>query len=174
MGTPTVMANLVYALDDKIDYFLHKIAMAPSLTLDPLVLYEVRVLDEDTCFIDQIMVEKGLIKIDRGDRVITSKGLEISNFGGWYMYQKLLRKESQRRFLESDHNLRKFQRENVTLRKKLEDAERALQALIQKEQTSQLIVKNLIQQNRSGRLITFLAGAVLGALATAIGWLILG
>ena len=165
------MENTVYSLDDKIDYFLHKIAIAPYLTLDPRVLYEVRVLDEDTCFIDQVMVEKGLIKIDGGDRVITSKGLEISNFGGWYMYQKLLRKESQRRFLESDNNLRKFQRENLTLRKRLEDTEMALQARIEKDQATQMIITNLIRQNRSGRLGLFLAGTVLGVIITVIGWI---
>jgi hypothetical protein len=168
------MENTVYSLDDKIDYYLHKIAIAPNLTLDPRVLYEVEVLDEDTCFIDQVMVEKGLVKIDRGVRVITSKGLEISNFGGWYMYQKLLRKESQRQFLESDSNLRKFQRENLSLRKRLEDSETALQARMEKDHATQLIIANLIRQNRSGRASLFLAGMVLGVIIAVVSWILLG
>ena len=167
------MESTVYSLDDKVDYYLHKIAMAPNLSLDPRVLYEVKVLDEDTCFIDQVMMEKGLIKIDKGVRIITSKGLEISNFGGWYMYQKLLRKENQRRFLESDHNIRKFQRENLSLRKRLDDSETALAARVDKDRATQLIIMNLIRQNRSGRITLFLAGAVLGVLVTLVSWLIL-
>ncbi len=168
------MQNAVYSLDDKIDYYLHKIAMAPNLTLDPRVLYEVEVLDEDTCFIDQIMVEKGLIKIDRVSRAITSKGLEISNFGGWYMHQKLLRKESQRRFLESDDNLRKFQRENFLLKTRLQDTDAALQAHIEKDRAAQLIIGNLIRQNRSSRVSLFLSGAVFGVIMVVLIWILAG
>lgn len=166
------MENAVYSLDDKIDYYLHKIAIAPQLTLDPRVLYEVEVLDEETCFLDQIMVEKGLIKIDRGVRVITSKGLEISNFGGWYMHQKLLRKENQRLFLESDDNIRKFQRENASLNKRLKDADAALIAHVEKDRATKLIIANLVHQSRSSRISLFLTGAVFGALIAVLTWIL--
>lgn len=166
------MENAVYSQDDKIDYYLHKIAIAPQLTLDPRILYEVEVLDEETCFLDQIMVEKGLIKIDRGVRVITSKGLEISNFGGWYMHQKLLRKENQRLFLESDDNIRKFQRENASLKKQLKDADAALLAHDEKDRATKLIIANLIRQSRSNRISLFLTGAVFGVLIAILTWIL--
>lgn len=166
------MENVVYSLDDKIDYYLHKIAIAPQLTLDPRILYEVEVLDEETCFLDQIMVEKGLIKIDRGVRVITSKGLEISNFGGWYMHQKLLRKENQRLFLESDDNIRKFQRENSSLKKRLKDADAALLAHDERDRAAKLIIANLIRQSRSNRISLFLTGAVFGVLIAILTWIL--
>ena len=84
------LERTIYSVDDKVDYYLHKIAMAPALRLDPRELYEVQVLDEEAYLIDQVMLESGLIKIERESRVITSKGLEISNFGGWTLHQRLL------------------------------------------------------------------------------------
>lgn len=166
------MEKTVHSIDDKIDYYLHKIAISPNLTLHPLNLYEVEVLDEETCFIDQVMVEKGLIKVEKGVRVITGKGLEISNFGGWYMYQKLLRKENQRQFLESDNNLRKSQRENLSLKQRLSKAEAELQDRIEKDNATQLIIKNLIKQNRASRISLFLAGTVLGVVLVLLAWFI--
>src|SRR5215204_2957414 len=50
------MEKILYSLDEKVDYYLHKIAMVSTLRLDPRDLYEVDVLDEETYLIDQVMI----------------------------------------------------------------------------------------------------------------------
>ena len=119
------MEHTVYTLDDKLDYFLHKIANSPTLTLNACDLYEVEYLDEDTYLIDQVMIEKGLIKAEHQKRIITGKGLEVSNFGGWTMYQKLLRRERPDSLIEQTKN--KYLREIADLRKQLGELEGELE-----------------------------------------------
>ena len=95
------MDYMISTFDDKVDYYLHKISMAPNLTMKLADLYEVSVLDEETYLLDQIMLEKGLLKISKDARVISSKGLEISNFGGWLIYKKQWKKENPAREVNS-------------------------------------------------------------------------
>lgn len=87
------MEYIISSLDEKVDYYLHKISLAPNLTLKLQDLYEVPVLDKDTYLMDQIMLERGLLRIDKDARVISGKGLEIVNFGGWLIYKAQLAKQ---------------------------------------------------------------------------------
>ncbi len=165
-----VMEKTAHKLDDKVDYFLHKIAMAPILTLDARALYEVEVLDEDSYLVDQVMLEKGLIKIVREARVITGKGLEISNFGGWSLYQKLLRKESQREYIESDKNLRRFEWENARLKNRVLEMEQQLKLSAQKERAAQELVSTLLKRNKTSKIIYVISGIAGGVALASIVW----
>jgi hypothetical protein len=162
------MEKTVYSLDDKMDYFLHKISVAPTLTLDARDLYEVDVLNEETYLIDQVMLEKGLIKIEKETRVITGKGLEISNFGGWSLYQKLLRKEKQKKFFETDSVYKKYEQDTARLKKEILGLQQQLQASVEKEQAAQGLIANLIRQNEQSKITTLIIGVALG-FALSIG-----
>lgn len=159
-----LMEKNVSTLDDKVDYYLHKISIAPTLTLDAHDLYEVSVLDEESYLVDQVMLEKGLVKMERGARVITGKGLEISNFGGWSLYQKLLRKEKQKQFFETDETYRKYEQEVLKLKLRINEMEDSIQGLKHKERSAQLIIRNLIKQNKNGKTIFLIGGIVVGIL----------
>ncbi len=165
------MEKTAYKLNEKVDYFLHKIAMAPNLTLDARALYEVEVLDEESYLVDQVMLEKGLVKVVRDARVITGKGLEISNFGGWSLYQKLLRKESQREFLESDKNLRRFEWENARLKKRVLEIEQQLKLSLEKEQATQALVVTLLKRNKTSKIIHVISGIVAGVALASVIWM---
>lgn len=167
------MEKTTYKLDEKVDYFLHKIALAPNLTLNARTLYEVEVLDEESYLVDQVMLEKGLIKIVGDTRVITGKGLEISNFGGWSLYQKLLRKESQREFLESDKNLRRFEWENARLKKRVLEIEQQLKLSFEKEQATQALVVTLLKRNKTAKIIHVISGIVAGVALASLIWMVL-
>jgi hypothetical protein len=167
------MEKTVYSLDDKVDYYLHKISIAPTLTLDAKVLYETDVLNEESYLIDQVMLEKGLIKLEKGSRVITGKGLEISNFGGWSLYQKLLRKENQQNFLTTDPTYKRISKEVDNLQKRVKELEEQLNEKNQKETFSNRLVSNLIQQNKINKIACFVIGAITGAVVTYLGWLFL-
>src|SRR5688500_2911486 len=91
------MERVITSQDDKIDYYLHKISVTSNLTMHPRDLYEVPVLDAETYLLDQVMLEKGLLKIDKESRVISAKGLEIAEFGGWLSYKTQLQKEALRK-----------------------------------------------------------------------------
>lgn len=167
------MEKMVYSLDDKVDYYLHKIAVAPTLKLDARTLYEVSVLNEDSYLIDQVMLEKGLIKIEREARVITGKGLEISNFGGWSYYQKRLRKEDEREIFESDKSAKRFEWENSRLKKRVLSLEHELNESKQKENAAQSTIHNLIRQNRNSKVTWIIAGVVIGVLMSVSVWMAL-
>lgn len=163
-----LMEHTVYTIDDKVDYFLNKIANSPTLTLHACALYEVEYLDEDTYLIDQVMIEKGLIKAEHQKRIITGKGLEVSNFGGWTMYQKLMKRERPDSLVEQTRL--KYQREIAELRKKLGEVENELENKKEREITAYLIIRNLIRQNKHSKLLYLLSGAVSGAIITGLIW----
>ena len=155
------MDLVLTSVDEKVDYYLHKISVSANLTLHPCDLYEVPVLDTETYLIDQIMLEKGLLKIFKEERVISGKGLEIANFGGWLAYQKQLKKEpipkvsrpeGDRRII---HEMEKLQKENAILRDEI------LAGKV-KEATTVLVIKNLLSQNRNNTILLLLAGVAFG------------
>jgi hypothetical protein len=155
------MERVITSLDDKVDYYLHKISVAPNLTLHPRELYEVPVLDAETYLLDQVMLEKGLLKISNENRVISAKGLEIANFGGWLSYKKQLHKEGLKRDpkTESEKKLamevHQLQKENVSLKAELKQ-------LNEKETATIKIIQSLVLQNRTNTVLLLLAGAAMG------------
>jgi hypothetical protein len=161
------MEKILYSIEDKVDYYLHKIAGAKTLRLDPQELYEVEIMDEETYLLDQVMIEKGLIKVEKASRVITSKGLEISNFGGWAIYQKLLNKEIRP---SNEGNIIKKQEEQLlALKAKLSQLQQEIQLKAKKESDAYQIMKNLTQQAKIDKLFYLIGGVAIGfVLATAL------
>jgi hypothetical protein len=158
------MERVITSLDDKIDYYLHKISVAPGLTLHPRDLYEVPVLDAETYLLDQVMLEKGLLKINKESRVISAKGLEIANFGGWLSYRKQLHREGLRKETPRPEAERKLALENEMLIKENESLRDELRRRNEKEATTMQIIQNLVLQNRNNTILLLLAGAAIGFL----------
>ena len=100
----------------------------------------------------------------------TRKGLEVSNFGGWTMYQKLLRRERPDSLIEQTKN--KYLREIADLRKQLGELEGELENKKEREITAYLIIRNLIRQNKHSKLLYLLSGAVGGAVIVGLFWAI--
>jgi len=163
------MEKILYSLDEKVDYYLHKIAMESTLRLDPRDLYEVEVLDEETYLIDQVMIEKGLIKIEKENRVITSKGLEISNFGGWVIHQKLLNREKPHLNKEVNR-IEKKEEEIQLLKAKIDQLKQELQMKSDKESKSYQIMENLMKQVKSDKLSYLIGGIAIGFVLSTIVW----
>jgi hypothetical protein len=155
------MERVITSLDDKIDYYLHKISVTHNLTMHPRDLYEVPVLDAETYLLDQVMLEKGLLKIDKESRVISTKGLEIANFGGWLSYKKQLHKDRLRKEPKSE-NEKKLALEILQLQKENLSLKGELKQLNEKETTAIQIIQNLVQQSRTNTILLLLAGSALG------------
>lgn len=155
------MERVITSLDDKVDYYLHKISVTSNLTMHPRDLYEVPVLDAETYLLDQVMLEKGLLKIDKDSRVISAKGLEIANFGGWLSYKKQLQKEGLRKEPKSESE-RKLALEILQLQKANLSLKAELKQLNEKETTTIQIINSLVQQNRTNTILLLLAGSALG------------
>jgi hypothetical protein len=155
------MDRVITSQDDKIDYYLHKISVTSNLTMHPRDLYEVPVLDTETYLLDQVMLEKGLLKIDKESRVISTKGLEIANFGGWLSYKKQLQKEAFKKDPKTENEKRlaseilRLQKENLSLKAELKQ-------LNEKETTAIQIIQSLVQQNRTNTILLLLAGSAMG------------
>ncbi|HYF69591.1 MAG TPA: hypothetical protein VD884_15705 [Ohtaekwangia sp.] len=164
------MDYMISTFDNKVDYYLHKISMAPNLTMKLAELYEVPVLDEETYLLDQIMLEKGLLKISKDARVISSKGLEISNFGGWLIYKKQWKKEHLAREVNSPalkrHTLEieNLQKEIATLKQELTDRK--------DQEATSLLIKNLLKQNRNNTLLFLLSGFLAGYIIANLKWIV--
>lgn len=165
------MEKEIYSIDDKVDYYLHKIAMAPTLRLDPHDLYEVSVLDEESYLIDQVMLEKGLIKIEREARVITSKGLEISNFGGWTLHQKLLNRDRVLRGPKEEILINKYEEEIRTLKTRIIELENESEFRKGKEIAAYRIINALTKQVKNDKHIYLLSGIVIGCVFGLLLWL---
>lgn len=155
------MERVIASLDDKVDYYLHKISVTPGLTMHPRDLYEVPVLDAETYLLDQVMLEKGLLKIDRDSRVISTKGLEIANFGGWNAYKRQLHKDRFKTSSRSDLE-KQLGRDIQLLQQENEELKKELQRRDEKEAATILIIKSLVQQNRTHILLQLLAGVAVG------------
>jgi hypothetical protein len=162
------MEKILYSIEDKVDYYLHKIAMASTFRLDPQELYEVEIMDEETYLLDQVMIEKGLIKVEKASRVITSKGLEISNFGGWAIHQKLLNKETYRP--REDSIARKQEEQIVVLKAKLSQLQQEIQLKAKKESDAYQIMKNLTQQAKIDKLFYLIGGIAIGFVLATVLW----
>jgi hypothetical protein len=162
------MEKILYSIEDKVDYYLQKIAMASTLRLDPQELYEVEIMDEETYLLDQVMIEKGLIKVEKASRVITSKGLEISNFGGWAIYQKLLNKEV--RPSKEDSTIRKQEEQILVLKAKISQLQQEIQMKAEKESDAYQIMKNLTQQIKSDKLFYLIGGVAIGFVLSTVLW----
>ena len=168
--TPQSINTLTYTLDDQVDKVLHKIAMSPTLTLDPHELYGVSVMNENVYHLDHYMIEKGLVKITADGRSITGKGLEISNFGGWVAYQKQFTKERGLNLHGPATLQRKYEAEISSLKKEISRHKAELEARSEKEVASNEIIKGLISQNSSTRLMMLLGGVVLGLVISSALW----
>lgn len=162
------MEKTVYSVDDKVDYYLHKIAMAPALRLDPRNLYEVQVLDEEAYLIDQVMLEKGLIKIEGESRVITSKGLEISNFGGWTLHQKLLIRNRGSRVPKEDVVIDKYEAEIRQLKARVVELEDEAQLRKDKESAAFRILQTMVKQAKTDKLYYLLGGIITGFITAVL------
>jgi hypothetical protein len=162
------MEKTIYSVDDKVDYYLHKIAMAPALRLDPRELYEVQVLDEEAYLIDQVMLERGLIKIERDSRVITSTGLEISNFGGWALHQKLLIRDRGSRMPKEEIVIDKYEAEIRQLKARVIELENETQLRKDKELTAFRILDSITKQAKADRLYYLLGGIITGFIAALL------
>jgi Mg2+ and Co2+ transporter CorA len=107
------------------------------------------------------MLEKGLLKISNENRVISAKGLEIANFGGWLSYKKQLHKEGLKRDPKTESEKRlamevhQLQKENVSLKAELKQ-------LNEKETATFKIIQSLVLQNRTNTILLLLAGAAMG------------
>lgn len=165
------MERVIISLDEKIDYYLHKICNSPSLTLHPRELYEVPVIDAETYLLDQVMLEKGLLKIDKESRVLSSKGLEISNFGGWLSYKKQLQRENLRKEPKTE-NEKKLSAVVEQLTKENDQLKIAVEQSREKETTTMLIIKNLLQQNRNNAVLLVLAGVSIGFILANAKWIV--
>jgi hypothetical protein len=160
-STSKTMERVITSLDDKIDYYLHKMSVASNLTLHPRDLYEVPVLDAETYLLDQVMLEKGLLRINKEMRVLSTKGLEISNFGGWVAYKKQLTKE---RFLKEpkSESEKKLTLEIHQLKKETQDLRLELKRRNEKDVATTMIIKNLVRQRRANTILLLLAGMSIG------------
>lgn len=158
-------ASVIHPSDEEVDLVLYRVAQSPTLTMELEELYDSPVLDEKVYLLDHYMIEKGLIKIDRSRRTITSKGLEISNFGGWLAYQRQLRTRQSPGISKS---VLQYQLEIKSLKADLERCEAELASKNEKERRSAKLVKDLIEQNRNSRLATLLSGIVLGLVLSTI------
>lgn len=165
------MERVISSVDDKIDYYLHKISSESTLTMLPRDLYEVPVMDEETYLLDQVMLEKGLIKINKDFRVISTKGLEISNFGGWHVYQKQLRRDRYKNQPQSQAD-KKQQLEIAQLKFQLEALTQELYQKTKKEETTLLIIKNLLHQKRANTIILLIVGCTIGFILANMKWFI--
>lgn len=155
-------------IDDQVDAVLHKIALSASLTLSPQELYDVPVMNERTYRLDHFMLEKGLLKIAGENRVITSKGLEIANFGGWVSYQKQLRREKPRNIYAVETLQIKYESEIGSLRNQIERYKQELRSKSIKDGETSRIIKNLIEQNKSSKLMYFISGIGIGIVLASI------
>jgi hypothetical protein len=165
-----LMEASTYTLDDQVDIVLHKIALAPHLTLGVNELYDVIVMNENAYLLDHFMLEKGLLKLTKEGRTITGKGLEISNFGGWVAYQRQLKKENPRNVFVADALQRRHEKDVQRLRSELAQCKLELESKAEKEVASSGIIKSLIEQNRSNRLMMFMGGIVTGLVLSSILW----
>jgi hypothetical protein len=167
-----VMERTISGLDEKLDYFLHKISTAPSLTLNLNDLYEADVLEEDIYLLDQVMLEKGLIKIEGGERVITGKGLEIANFGGWIAYQKQFGKELRKKLVSTTTDSSKYEKLVGELRIEIDLLKNELQDKTDKENSSAELIKSLMEQKKNLKTTMILTGAVIGFSFATLLWVL--
>ena len=164
------MDTSTYTLDDQVDIVLHKIALSPNLTMDVHDLYDVNVMNEHTYNLDHFMLEKGLLKIAKDGRTITGKGLEISNFGGWIAYQRILRKEKTRGVHGFETIQQKYEAEIISLKNQIEEQKNELLKNADKETRTVQIINNFIEQNKSAKIIALMAGIVIGLAISSVLW----
>lgn len=155
-------------IDEQVDVVLHKIALSANLTLSLHELYNVPVMNETTYRLDHFMLEKGLIKISGENRTITGKGLEIENFGGWASYQNQLRRTKPRNVYGIETLQIKYESEIASLRREIERYKNDLQSRSEKEVETSRIVKSLIEQNKSSKLMFFIGGIALGLVVASL------
>jgi hypothetical protein len=162
------METSAITIDDQVDIVLHKIAMSPNLTLNVNELYEVSVMNESTYLIDHFMLEKGLLKMAGENRTMTGKGLEIANFGGWLSYQKQFKRERPRFVQGIDTRQFRQESEMASLRGEIERYKLELLERAEKELASAQVIKSLIEQNKSSKLMFFIGGIAIGLLAASV------
>lgn len=160
-------------MDDKVDYYLQKITAAPALRMHPLNLYEAEVMDEDVYRLDQVMLEKGLIKIEKEWRVVTGKGLEIANFGGWAAYQRQRSSEYTKRIEILDPVNKKLQKEIGVLKLEIETLNRELELRNDRDRNSSMIIQNLIRQNKNVKIMLLVGGFITGFSIAILLWIML-
>ncbi len=153
-------------IDNQVDALLHKVAVAPRLTLTVHELFGVPVMDENMYRLDHFMLEKGLLKITGDRRTITGKGLEIVNFGGWSAYKTRFNKQKPRSLYAIDNNQhqKKHELEIAALKQEIQEYKLQLEQQQEREAQSINVVGNLIRQNRQSKLMFFIAGATVGLL----------
>jgi hypothetical protein len=164
--------TLAHTIDPQVDVALHRIAMAPTLMLPVSVLYDVEVMSEVAYNVDHFMLEKGLIRIVEGGRVLTGKGLEISNFGGWVSYQQHLKRERPVRTEDSRPSFQN-QIEVHALKREIERYKAELKFKSEKEQSTSTLLKNVIDEKKNGRTMLLLTGAVVGFVTASLMWLLI-
>lgn len=155
-------------INDQVDQVLHKIVLAKNLTLNLRDLYGVTIMDQATYRLDHLMLEKGLLKISGEERTITAKGLEIVNFGGWASYQNQLRKEKPRNIYGVETLQFKYESEIATLRREIQRYKNDGQSRAEKEVEASRVISSLIEQNRSSKLMFFVAGIAVGVFVASV------
>jgi hypothetical protein len=166
---PNLMDTSTDTMDDQVDTVLHKIALSANLTLNLNELYNVSVMNENSYLLDHFMLEKGLLKIAKEGRTITGKGLEIANFGGWIAYQRQLKKES-RNVYGLETLQRKYESEIASLRNEIKMQKNELEARAEKEEALSQTIRNLIEQNKSNKLMMLMGGIVTGIVLSSVLW----
>jgi hypothetical protein len=165
-----LMDTSTLTLDDLVDILLHKMALAPNLSMQPNELYEVTVMNENTYHVDHFMIEKGLIKITRDGRTLTGKGLEISNFGGWIAYKRQLKKEKVHAMDGINILHRRLEKDIVFLKSEIERQKDTINKYAIKESATGNTIRHLIEQSRTNKLFYFLGGMLAGMVLSGILW----
>ena len=133
-------------IDDEIDKYLKKLYESQDYTLFASDLYEGFFMYNVPHIVDETMIDKSLIKVNREVRMLTAFGIDISKQGGWKKYLR-----QQQEVVRSEGEL---QKEIQELTKK------QLELSIREMQVNFTQIKHWFWI----WIITILASAVLGAL----------
>lgn len=76
-------------IDDKIDRYLKMLYEAKEYTMFASDLYgDDFYMKNVPHMIDRTMIERGLVSVEKEVRMLTAFGMEVSQIGGWKLYQQ--------------------------------------------------------------------------------------